>query len=91
MGKSLYIRRRREALAEVTTDHESCLQLIIPLHGPMVTADSVIEALKEYIGYNKAIIFHLDIASNVRVYRHAIYTMYLYKSTVTILYAIIII
>lgn len=65
MGKSLYIKRRREALAEITTDCESCLHLIIPLHGPLVTADSVIEALKEYIGHNKAIIFHLDIASNV--------------------------
>ena len=63
MGKSLYIQRHREALKSVTTDgpHE----VIIPIHGPMVTPDTVVGALKPHVGMSRPIIFHLDIAPNV--------------------------
>lgn len=62
MGKSLYIKRRKEKL-QLTSQEGT--EVIVPLHGPLVTADNVVEALKEHIGKNHAIIFHLDIASNV--------------------------
>ena len=63
MGKSLYIQRRREALKSVTTHgpHE----VIVPIHGPMVTPDTVVGALKPHMGMSRPIIFHLDIAPNV--------------------------
>ena len=63
MGKSLYIRRRKEALMSVTTrgPHE----VIVPIHGPTVTPDTVVEAFKPHVGMNHPIIFHLDIAPNV--------------------------
>ena len=63
MGKSLYIKRRRKALKAATIHgpHE----VIVPIHGPVVTADTVVGALKERIGMSRPIIFHLDIAPNV--------------------------
>ena len=63
MGKSLYIQRRKEALKSVTTDgpHE----VIVPIHGPMVTPDTVVGALKPHMGKSHPVIFHLDIAPNV--------------------------
>ena len=63
MGKSLYIQRRREALKSVTTHgpHE----VTVPIHGPMVTPDTVVGALKPHMGLSHPVIFHLDIAPNV--------------------------
>ena len=90
MGKSLYIKRRSEALKAVTTNdlhgevQEMCdpdvdefmaqesettsddsYEVIVPIHGPVVTADTVLGALKKHIGMSRPIIFHLDIAPNV--------------------------
>ena len=64
MGKSLYIKRRTENLLKsVTTDgpHE----VIVPIHGPIVTSDTVVGALMPHIKKNFSVIFHLDIAPNV--------------------------
>ena len=63
MGKSLYIQQRRKALKSVTTHgpHE----VIVPIHGPMVTPDTVVGALKPHVGKSHPVIFHLDIAPNV--------------------------
>ena len=64
MGKSLYIKRHVEALDElVTTDgpHE----VIVPIHGPSVTPDTIVGALKEHLGISHPIIFHFDIAPGV--------------------------
>ena len=64
MGKSLYIKRHMEALDElVTTDgpHE----VIVPIHGPLVTPNTIVAALKEHMGINYPIIFHFDIAPSV--------------------------
>ena len=62
MGKSLYIKRLREAL-----ETQTCypVEVVIPVHGPTVTADSVVETLMEHVGNTSATIFHLDIAPNV--------------------------
>ena len=64
MGKSLFIKRMKELLMTMTNigPHE----IIIPIHGPLVTADTVVDALKEHIGITHATIFHLDIAPSVR-------------------------
>ena len=61
MGKSLYIKRRVEALDKlVTTDgpHE----VIVSIHGPSVTPNTIVGALKEHMGISQPIIFHFDIA-----------------------------
>ena len=73
MGKSLYIKRHREALKAATTHGPR--EVIVPIHGPVVTADTVVGALKEHIGKSRPIIFHLDIAPNVRfsLYSHYCY------------------
>ena len=80
MGKSLYIKQRVEALDElVTTDgpHE----VIVPIHGPSVTPDTVVGALKEYMGVSYPIIFHFDIAPSVScntllLYMYCIYNIH---------------
>ena len=64
MGKSLYIKRRTEDLLKsVTTDEPH--EVIVPIHGPTVTSDTVVGALMPHIEKNFSIIFHLDIAPNV--------------------------
>ena len=63
MGKSLYIQRLREALERQTKDEP--VEVVVPIHGPVVTADTVMEALINEIGNTRATIFHLDIAPNV--------------------------
>lgn len=58
MGKSLYIQRLAEK--RVCKQH-----VIIPIHGPSITTDSLLERLKDYVaGYNSAV-FHIDIAPSV--------------------------
>ena len=63
MGKSLYIKRLREAL-ETQTSRQP-LEVVVPIHGPVVTQDTVVKALIEHFGNTQATIFHLDIAPNV--------------------------
>ena len=64
MGKSLYICRMKELLASKTSagPHE----IIIPIHGPKVTTDTIVEALKGEFSNTRATIFHLDISPSVR-------------------------
>jgi hypothetical protein len=58
MGKSLYIQRLAEK--RVCKQH-----VIIPIHGPSITTDSLLERLKDYVaGYSSAV-FHIDIAPSV--------------------------
>ena len=63
MGKSLYIRRLSEQLTTLTS--HSPHHIIIPIHGPKVTPDTLIESLVKYIGNSQATIFHLDISPSV--------------------------
>ena len=64
MGKSLYIKRRKEDLFKSVATHEPH-EVIVPIHGPTVTPDTVVGALMPHIKNNFSIIFHLDIAPNV--------------------------
>ena len=63
MGKSLYIKRLREALETQTSVQP--LEVVVPLHGPVVTADTVVKALEKHFGKHTATIFHIDIAPSV--------------------------
>ena len=63
MGKSLYIEHLREKLETKTRCQP--VKVVVPIHGPVVTVDTVVEALMEHFGNTRATIFHLDIAPNV--------------------------
>ena len=54
----------KELLASKTSvgPHE----IIIPIHGPKVTTDTIVEALKGEFSNTRATIFHLDISPSVR-------------------------
>ncbi len=65
MGKSLYIRRMAEQLEMVTEAKPEDCQVIIPIHGPVVTPDVVLKFLKEHYRKNKCVMYHFDIAPSV--------------------------
>ena len=67
MGKSLYIRRLAEKLqkqCQIESQH-----IVVPIHGPMVNADTVMASLCNHIIGNTptAQIIHFDIASSVSI------------------------
>ena len=66
MGKSLYIRKMAEQLKTVTKAEFADCQVIIPIHGPIVTSDVVLKFLKEHYRKDKCMIYHFDIAPSVR-------------------------
>ena len=72
MGKSLYIQRLKEEL-ESKTDQQGPHHVIIPVHGPKVTFDTIVQALKHSFekitnqDSGQAIIFHIDISPSVRL------------------------
>ena len=69
MGKSLFIKRMAQKHASKKKDVMQCNTLLhsIPLHGPLVTADTLMECLKDHLGIVSTI-FHFDIASDVCIY-----------------------
>ena len=64
MGKSLYIKRLVERLQYHFGD-DGCREVIIPLHGPKVNVDSLVEALCKNEDNVKPTIFHIDVAQSV--------------------------
>ena len=67
MGKSLYIERMAEELDQQATGANL---VTVPIHGPLVSADMIMEFLKEHFDTNRCTIFHFDIAPNVRNLKH---------------------
>lgn len=63
MGKSLYVQRRAEELHSRMSRDD--LAVTIPIHGPVVTNDTVLEFFNEQIERTKCTIYHLDIAPRV--------------------------
>lgn len=62
MGKTLYIKRMAEQLCEhKPSDASICT--VIPIHGPVVSSDTIVEYLKEH---DSGSLLHLDIAPTVR-------------------------
>lgn len=71
MGKSLYIQRMKEELISKRKSTPGLCDVVIPVHGPKVTFDSIIQSLKETFDTSQdgsqACIFHFDISPNVHV------------------------
>ena len=79
MGKSLFVKRLKEDLQRKTNSDSECLK-VIPIHGPLVTADLIVEALKEDFNNEKPTIFHFDIAPSVSSFQcHCYVLAFLYK------------
>ena len=67
MGKSLFIQRMANQLGVVTNNPSKSIPAVIPIHGPVVTADNVLNFLKEHYGEDKCRIYHFDIAPSVSI------------------------
>ena len=66
MGKSLFIQKMSEKLKSlINTTSASCQ--VIPIHGPVVTSDTVLGFLKKHYKEKKCMIYHFDIAPSVSV------------------------
>ena len=63
MGKSLFITRLVDLLRKcMSTD---MVHVTVPIHGPVVTPDTVMEFLKYHVEEATSAIFHFDIAPSV--------------------------
>ncbi len=65
MGKSLYIKHLAENLKLNLRRSDDAVHVTVPLHGPIVTSDTVLELLKDYARNPTCCIYHIDIAPNV--------------------------
>ena len=62
MGKSLYVQRMGERLAQVTNEKQTVLR--IPIHGPAIKNDEILGKLCNMSPFDCTIV-HFDIASSV--------------------------
>ena len=62
MGKSLYVQRMGERLAQVTNEKQAVLR--IPIHGPTIKNDEILEKLCN-MSPSDCTIIHFDIAPSV--------------------------
>ena len=67
MGKSTYIQSLADRLKEKQPNSDL---VIIPLHGPIVTPDTVLELFKGHFERPSCCIYHVDIAPSVRLCYH---------------------
>ena len=65
MGKSLFIRRMAEQLGILRNTTAEAVQVVIPIHGPIVTSDVVLYFLKEHYKDDKCKIYQFDVAPSV--------------------------
>lgn len=81
MGKSLYVQRLAEKLQSSLNTTEP-MHVTIPLHGPVVSSDTVLELFKDHMKRPTCCIYHIDIAPNVRIFVIPILmiTDFIYKS-----------
>ncbi len=70
MGKSLYIQRLAESLKQNLNRSSGVHHVTIPLHGPVITPDTVLEFFKDNMKNPTCCIYHIDIAPNVCLSRH---------------------
>ena len=75
MGKSLYINRLGEDLRAKLGNSRGCVHVTIPLHGPVVTSDTLLEFLQDHMKNPSCCIYHIDIASSVRRKMLIFYTL----------------
>lgn len=64
MGKSFYIQQMAESL-RATVGKTTAKYSIIPIHGPEVTSDTVMNFLNKYVEHPPCSMYHVDIASDV--------------------------
>ena len=64
MGKSLYIQRLAETLKSRGPGQFGA-HVTLPLHGPVVTPDTVLDLFKDHMKNPTCCIYHIDIAPNV--------------------------
>ena len=67
MGKSLYAKRLGEELAQYGLGSVSSNVAIIPLQGPIVNNDILLQLLERYKNNSTTCIYHIDISSSVRI------------------------
>ena len=65
MGKSLYINRLAQELGGRLNQEESSVHVTIPVHGPVVTPDTILELFVDHFKNQTCCIYHIDIAPNV--------------------------
>ena len=63
MGKSFYIQEMAKTLRK--QGRKTSYNYTIPIHGPEVTPDTVMEFLSEYLQHPPCSMYHLDISSDV--------------------------
>ncbi len=66
MGKSLYVKKKAVSLSPAMSNG-SDICVTIPIHGPVVTADTLMDYFKKYAGRENCTIYHLDIAPRVSI------------------------
>ena len=67
MGKSLFITRMADRLRK--SKSTGPVHVIVPIHGPVVTTDTVMEFLKDHMKDVTSTILHFDIAPSVSVWQ----------------------
>ena len=73
MGKSLYIQRLAKRLKLNFNQSSDVHHVTIPLHGPVITPDTVLEFFKDNMKNPTCCIYHIDIAPNVCFTNHFLY------------------
>ena len=68
MGKSLFIQRIANQLGVITSDPTKSTPVVIPIHGPVASADVVLDFLKDHYREDKCKIYHFDIAPSVSIH-----------------------
>ena len=69
MGKSLYVKRLAESLQRKLKQSEVS-HVTIPLHGPVISPDTVLELFQDHLRKPSCYIYHIDIAPNVSLHCH---------------------
>ena len=66
MGKSLYIQRLTETLQAMLPSN-AVARVTIPIHGPVVIPDMMLDFFEKHMDSDVCIIYHLDIAPSVSI------------------------
>ena len=64
MGKSLYIQRLTETLQALLPSN-AVARVTIPIHGPTITPDMMLDFFEKHMDTDVCTIYHLDIAPSV--------------------------
>ncbi len=65
MGKSLYVQRMTESLKLNLKNSSDSVLVTIPIHGPAVTKDIMLDFFKQHMNKPNCCIYHIDLASSV--------------------------